>query len=181
MNARTLGSISAGVFVGAALLAFTVFMVLSGSDVSAEGTVVQEVDPGYWIIQPGNPDKVEEIAGFKVAQPVHIPGGFVARPVAVSTREGDEYVHQPWRLASDRSVFIALVQNKHYSDLGGGEEFEIAGTMGQRLAGTPGPGAAVQHPMVYYQWSAGGFHYQLFATLAGPVTEELLLRIADSI
>lgn len=87
-------------------------------------------------------------------------------------------VDQVWVWEEDREVMFMLTQSP--------KKFGVGGTEPAEVCGRPGAKGLIEaeddHPeYLLLAWNDGDFYYSLGGTLAGPLTEEILIDIACSV
>ena len=124
------------------------------------------------------------VAGFTVFTPAYIPEGFnggpfmVSKTVAGSPAKFDTTnIQQAYTWSEDLTIMFLQVQAPHKFGIGG-EPIEVCGFPGEsKLLPADGDRPA----SLTLAWSDGERFYSLYGTLAGPVTGEVLHRIACSV
>ena len=128
-------------------------------------------------------EEAECITGYSIAYPAWLPDGFV-RSEDISVVQPHfpnlpRYVERHFSALGDPPYGFRMSQNPLEHGLGNGEPFMINGVPGERelLPARP-PDTS---PLLSLAWRIGGYTYSLTAFLHGPITEEVLLKIAASV
>lgn len=148
-------------------------------------------EKGIW-----NVDTLEEasqIAGFTVATPAYLPEGFSLGSNIMVTQLGGGLpeeirpkftaviVEQFYYYREDDSVMFMLQQTQHKTGLGGGEPVDICGHQGIRHYHEANPQRINPNPLLSFAWENNGNYYQIMGTLADPLDEATLEKIACSV
>ncbi len=148
-------------------------------------------EQGIW-----NVDTLEEasqIAGFTVAIPEYLPEGFYrgsnimvsqlggGLPEGMKPKFTAFIVEMFYYYQEDDSVMFTLTQTQHKSEIGGSEPTEICGRPAERAYQEANPQRKYPSPMLTLGWENDGSYYQITGTLAGPLDEETLEKIACSV
>ena len=89
-------------------------------------------------------------------------------------------VQRFWHSQDDRTLSLNLTQNPTLGGIGAWVPAMINGVPAEREL-LPAPPPDRPHPMLSLFWRDGEFGYVLSGNLAGPLTEETLLKIAASV
>ena len=128
-------------------------------------------------------EEAECITGYPIAVPAWLPDGFVRSDNIFVNQppfpNSPRFVQQFWHDSGDPAYGFDLEQNPGQIGLSGGEPAMINGIPGERSfhpADSNRP-----NPLLSLAWRVGEYTYFLTAFLHGPVTEEVLLKIAASL
>jgi hypothetical protein len=151
----------------------------------------ETAEKGIW-----NVDTLEaasQIADFTVATPGYLPEGFYRGSNIMVTQLGGGLpeeirpkfpsmtVQQFYYYQGDDSVMFMLQQTQHKTGLGGGEPAEVCGRQGERTYLEADPRRKYPSPILILAWENNGNYYQIIGTLAGPIDEATLEKIACSV
>ncbi len=145
---------------------------------------VKPEQPDYWNVE--SIEEASEIAGYQIAFPSFIPEGFQRGKSIMIGQLGVPGLTDPaifsrnvdivWYWIEDDSVIFVLTQSDKKFGVGNAEPAEICGVTGEKEADPDR-----MPPRLTFGWSDGSLWYMFFGTLAGPLDEEILLRIACSV
>ncbi len=169
------------------LFAGFIFLV-SACGPKAEPELVQPEGSGPWNVE--SIEEASEIAGYKVAFPAFIPEGFKRGKNIMIAQMGVPGLTDPanfsrnvdiiWTWIEDDSVMFVLTQSAKKFSVGNAEPAEICGVTGGKGLLEADPDNDMPARLVF-GWNDGDLYYSLFGMLAGPLNEEILLRIACSV
>jgi len=138
-------------------------------------------------------DEASRIAGFPVATPAYIPEGFHRGSNIMVTQLGGGLpedmkpkfsainVEISYYCQEDDSVGFMLTQTKHKFGIGGSEPTEICGGQGERKFQEADPQRRNPNPVLTLGWENDGRYYNITGTLADPLDEDTLEKIACSV
>lgn len=141
-------------------------------------------------LQPGEarttdtPTLASELAGYPVAVPQFIPAGFSRTDdnILVSRKLSETLpadVTQNWFFESDPSIGFTLVQDPELDGIGRSEPTDIYGQPAQRRL-YPADTSRPFSSLALY-WKDEQSAYSLWAVIDGPLTEEIVYKIAASV
>ena len=136
------------------------------------------------ILHASTVEEASRIAGYSVATPAFLPEGFHRSDIAVSQLlfgNWPRIVEQHWGWQEDSSICLVLIQDPKLEGVAGGEPAEVCGVPGQRALLEADLGHGRPHPLLAFFWRDDDVAYVVNGTLAGPLTEEILLKIACSV
>ena len=128
-------------------------------------------------------EEAECITGYPISVPAWLPDGFVRSDNIFVNQppfpNSPRFVQQFWHNSGDPAYGFDLEQNPGQIGLSGGDPAMINGIPGERklLPARP-PDTPTRLSLT---WEDGGYTYFLAAFLHGPITEEVLLKIAASL
>ena len=153
------------------------------SSPSITATPVPTSEPRVW--NPKTIAEAEQITGYKIYTPSHIPAGFVpGSSIMTSTIGFGENAHKTvtriWWLPDDHKTYFSLIQNPGYFEIGGGEPAEVNGKPGQRafLQDPKEPDVPAELTLA---WEQEGAFFALTGSMKGPLDEQEVLKIAASL
>ena len=128
--------------------------------------------------------EAETIAGYPIASPGFLPPGVVPGKNILVNQPAfpnlPKFVQRFWNSPGDPSVVLMLEQHPGLGGLGNGEPTPINGISGEMELVPPSPPGRPL-PMLKLFWREGEVSYVLTGTLNGPLTKEVLLKIASSV
>ena len=138
-------------------------------------------------------DKASYLAGFTVVIPAYIPEGFYHRSNIIVTQLGGglpegmkpkftaNIVQITYYSPDDDSVGLMLQQTRHKIGLGGGKPTEICGRPAEKAYQEANLQRKYPGPVLTLGWENDGTYYQITGTMAAPLDEAMLEKIACSV
>lgn len=129
-------------------------------------------------------EQAEEITGYKVCSPAYLPPGFVPASKFMISEIGlppdpvSKTVTRVWKWKDDSSVYLMLTEAHRSFGISGGEPTEVNGVPGERAVEDSHPGVP---PDLTLAWERDGLYLALTGNLKGPLTEDEINKVADSV
>ena len=152
-----------------------------------EPTLIEEqkeqlAEKGFIIVY--TVEEASRLAGYSVALPEFLPEGFRLHEQILVAQLGlgewgtrKRHVELMWSWAEGAHLLLTQVPGTDV--LAGREPNEICGRPGAREFFEAGSGR--EHPLLVLHWQDGDMGYSLGGSMAGPLTEEILYKIACSV
>lgn len=127
-------------------------------------------------------EEAEEKVGYEIATPKSIPEGFEKNGVLGVWHNADlgSSVDQTWTVPGTPSWFMLTTQDPGVSGIGNGEPYQFAGRQGERRV-VPAQEPHRPYDMLVLFWRDNDMSYTLRGALSADLTEEVLVRIAESV
>ncbi len=140
-------------------------------------------EPRVW--NPKTISEAEQVTGYDIYTPGHIPAGFVSgSSIMTGTIGFGEHAYKTvtriWWLPDDHKTYFSLIQNPSYFEIGGGEPAEVNGKPGQR-AFLQDPTQPQVPAELTLAWGHDDAFFALTGSIKGPLNETELLKIAASL
>ncbi len=165
------------------------------SEVEEEKPTLTEEQQELWVERGVLPvstiEEASRLVGYPVATPTFLPTGYLAGDFQLNQLgmpphlggewgDGPRAVERQWTWAHDQKFAFSLHQIPGMTEESvDGEPIEICGRPGKRgfLEAEDG----LEHPLVVLHWWNDDMMYSIMGSLADPLTEEILLKIACSV
>ena len=129
-------------------------------------------------------EEAECYTDYPIAVPTHLPEGFIRSETLAVYKSGtsrfeDRYVGQYWYIPGEPSYGFRLEQHSWKFGIGNGEPAVVDGIVGERVLLPAQPPEFP--PLLVFLWEENGYWFTISGYLHGPITEEFLLKVAESL
>jgi len=135
-------------------------------------------------------EEASRLVGYQVATPTFIPEGFLPGDFELNQLgfppqlggewgDGKRVVQRQWTWSGDRKIRFLVMQFQGTEESVDGEPSEVCGRPGKRQFFEAEKGR--EYPLVVLHWWDGEMVYSVSGLLGGPLTEEILHKIACSV
>ena len=135
-------------------------------------------------------EEASRLVGYPVATPTFLPTGYLAGDFQLNQLgmpphlggewgDGPRAVERQWTWARDPEIRFVLIQFQGTEESVRGEPSEVCGRPGKREFFEAEKG--LEYPLLVLNWWDGDMVYSVGGSLGGPLTEEILHKIACSV
>ncbi len=141
------------------------------------------------VLNVDNPELASTLAGFRITPPGFVPEGLTRGPYSVAIsgavlpeamkpKFNNTTVTVIYSLPDDPKIMLALIYMVHNTGLGAGEPAEIGEYQGMKVYQ---PANGNGYASLGLVWGEDTRYFSIAAVLGGPLDEETVMKIAESI